>query len=384
MLFPKRNAIGPKERAAILECMEFYRQAGEDLPYGGEFNKRYSAALCTYFGLKHTLTVSSGTAALFVALKALNLPEDSTVICSPITDPGCISAVAMNGLNLRLADTAADSFSMDPAHIVARLNADVSAVMYVHAAGHATDLSDLRHTLDQRGVYLIEDISQAHGARCNGKIAGQYGHIAAISTMYRKAHISGSNGGAILTNDPELYRRAVMHADRGKDKLATGFDDRDPAHYDLPGLNFNLDEIACAIGVASLGRLDETRKNRSRYVTAVRERLAQSSPNFRISDLTTEDSPFLVPVRCPPGWSVEQKIAFAEKLRDGGVPLNPHYKYLVAEWDYAHKLGLSLADVPRAKAAQNNHFCLYVNENYGEAEAEFVVSKIQALMPRGA
>lgn len=384
MLFPKRNAIGPKERAAILECMEFYRQTGEDLPYGGEFNKRYTAALRAYFGLKHALTVSSGTAALFVALKALNLPAGSTVICSPITDPGCVSAITMNGLRLRLADTAEDSFSMDPAQIAARLDAEVSAVMYVHAAGHATNLSDLRRTLDQRGVYLLEDISQAHGARCNGKIAGQYGHIAAISTMYRKAHISGSNGGAILTDDPALYRRSVMNADRGKDKLATGFDDRDPAHYDLPGLNFNLDEIACAIGVASLGRLDETRKNRMRYVMAVRERLAQIKLNFTISDLTAEDSPFLVPVKCPTGWSVEQKIAFAEKLRAAGVPLSPHYKYLVAEWDYARKLGLSLDDVPRAKAAQNIHFCLYVNEKYGESEAEFAVSKIHELMQRSA
>ena len=383
MLFPKRNAVGPKERAAILECMEFYRQAGEDLPYGGEFNKRYTTALSGYFGIAHALTVSSGTASLFVALKALNLPAGSAVVCSPITDPGCVSAIKMNGLKLRLADTAPDSFSMDPAAVIAALDANVSAVMFVHAAGHATDLTDLRRTLDARGVYLLEDISQAHGARCNGKIAGQFGQIAAISTMYRKAHITGSNGGAILTNSPEIFRRAVMHADRGKDKLGPGFDDRDPANYDLPGLNFNLDELACSIGVASLGRLDETRANRSRYVTAVREGLAHNNIALTISDLTPEDSPFLVPVKCPADWTAEHKIAFAEKVRDAGVPLNPHYKYLVAEWTYAQKLGLSVKDLPRAKAAQNSHFCLYVNENYGEAEAAFAVAQMRDLMQRG-
>jgi dTDP-4-amino-4,6-dideoxygalactose transaminase len=384
MLFPKRHAIGPRERAAVLHCISHYRQSGDDLPYGGVFYQQYAKDLCAYFGIKHALVVSSGTAALFVALRALALPAGSTVICSPITDPGCISAVTMNGLKLRLSDCAPGSFSMDPKRIPADLTPDVSAVLYVHAAGHATDLSELRRELDRRGVYLLEDVSQAHGARCGTTMAGQYGHVAAVSTMYRKAHVTGSNGGVILTDAPDIYRRAMMHADRGKDKMSERFDDRNPQDYELPGLNFNIDELACAIGAASLSRLDETREKRLAYVAAVRDRLSESNLNFTVSDLTVTDSPFLIPVKCPTEWSADSKTTFAMKLRDAGVPLNPHYSYVVADWNYARQLGISPDDVPQAKKSQADHFCLYVNENYGSAEADFVIEKMhEALRQTG-
>jgi dTDP-4-amino-4,6-dideoxygalactose transaminase len=380
MLFPKRLAIGPSERAAILECVSHYRRSEDDLPYGGVFYQRYVDQVCRYFGVSHAIAVSSGTAALFVAIRALDLPPGSTVVCSPITDPGCISAIAMNGLRVRLADCCPDSFSMDADRVVDSLSDKDSAVLYVHLAGHATDLAPLRAELDRRGKALVEDVSQAHGAAAGGRKAGTFGHVAALSTMYRKAHVTGSNGGVILTNDADVHRRAVRHADRGKDKLSNAFDDRNPVDYDLPGLNFNIDEISCAIGHASLSRLDDTRAKRIAYVDAVRSMLAAGELDFAVRDLGAEDSPFLVPVAVPPDWTAGRKIDFAARLRDAGVPLNPHYQYLVSDWRWARGYGLSTDDLPRAKAAQERMFCLYVNERYGVAEAEFVIAQIRRLL----
>lgn len=370
--FPARVALGSAERKSIKQCLDYYEKTEEDLPYGGRFFEQYSNALCKYFGANYALPVCSGTVALFIAIRSLRLQEGSTVICSPITDPGCISAIVMNGLKVKLCDTRQHSFSMDTQCISEQITNDVSAVLYVHACGHATDLTRLREHLDQNGIKLIEDISQAHGAASGNKLAGSFGHVAAISTMYRKAHITGSNGGAVLTNSFSVFSEAVKHADRGKNKFSSSFEPRDPKNYDLPALNFNLDELSCAIGTASLARLPHTIECRLKYVDTLRSMVAGT--NFLISDLSETDSPFIIPVRCPDDWSVDDKMSLAAHLHDNGIPHNPHYRYLVTEWKDIQNLHISPGYLPNALFARDHHLCLYINEKYTEKHAEHTSS----------
>ena len=100
--------------------------------------------------------------------------------------------------------------------------------------------------------------SQSHGARVKGRPIGNFGDIAAFSTMYRKAHMTGGAGGVVFTNDIDLHHRALAMADRGKPSWQPDFDDRNPNQFLFPALNFHTDEISCAIGVSSLQRLRQT------------------------------------------------------------------------------------------------------------------------------
>jgi perosamine synthetase len=194
--------------------------------------------------------------------------------------------------------------------------------------------------------------------------------------MYRKAHMTGASGGLVYTRDLELFRRALAHADRGKPRWLDDFDDRDPTNYLFPALNHNTDEISCAVGVASLGRLQDTIVRRLSFVTDFVDMLLEKSEVCRPYAYSPGDSPFVFPVIVDVDRITCSKREFAEAVRAEGIDLSPHYNYFVAQW---HWVKPHLADgfAPRnAPDFLARSFNLYLNENYGRTEAEDAVAAI--------
>jgi len=372
---PARHAIGAAERARIAEVLDYYEAAGADPGYQGHFEALYCDAVVQFMGGGYADSVATGTAALYVALAALDLPNGSEVIVSPITDPGSVSAIILNGLTPRLADSAPGSYNMDAAQFVARLTPETRAVMVVHAAGQPAPVDEIAAEAQRRGIRVIEDCSQAHGARLNGRCVGTFGDIAAISTMYRKAHMTGASGGLVYTTDRDLHHRALAHADRGKPRWREDFDDRDPTGYLFPALNLHTDEISSAIGLASLGRLKETIRCRLAYLAGL-DRLAETSRLCRPYGWRPDDSPFYYPIVVDVPRLACSKQAFAEAVRAEGIGLNPHYCYVLADWPW---LAPYLADdfpCPNARDIRDRSFNLYVNERYGEREVADTLTAI--------
>src|SRR6185437_3020052 len=219
--------------------------------------------------------VATGTASLYIAVAALDLPKGSEVLVSPITDPGTLSAIILNGLKPRLCDSKKHSYNIGPTQVEERLGPNVSAIIVVHAAGQAAEVDKIVAVAKKCGIKVLEDCSQSHGAKIVGRPIGTFGDIAAFSTMYRKAHMTGPSGGVVYSRDLEIFRRALAHADRGKPRWRDDFSDRDPSGYLFPVLNLHTDEISCAIGVASLRRLDQTIMRRLSYVSDVVAGLAE-------------------------------------------------------------------------------------------------------------
>ena len=110
-------------------------------------------------------------------------------------------------------------------------------------------------TFKKKGIFLLEDCSQATGAHIDGKPVGSFGDIAAYSTMYRKNLAANSSGGLIFTKNYQLFKKVLAYADRGKILWKDNLDLRDPKYSLFPALNWNTDEFSCAIGLASLRRL---------------------------------------------------------------------------------------------------------------------------------
>ena len=194
---PMRAALGAHEEAIIKEVIEHYRGRGLDPGYQGEFEKRYTDAFVAQMGGGYADAVATGTAALFVAVAALGLPEGSEVIVSPITDPGSLSAIILNRLVPRVADSAPGRYGMEVEQFVARITPKVRAVMVVHSIGQPVNVREIVREAHARGIRVIEDCSQSHGAKVNGRPIGTFGDIAAFSAMYRKAHIAGGSGGIV-------------------------------------------------------------------------------------------------------------------------------------------------------------------------------------------
>jgi perosamine synthetase len=193
---PPRLALGPSEIAMLEEAIRYYREAAVDPGYQGPFEKIYTDEFAAMMGGGYCDSVSTGTASVYLAIAALELPKGSEVICSPITDPGTIASIVMNGLKPRLADSRPNDYNMGSEQVAARYSANVSAVLVVHSIGQATDVDRIAAEAHRRGVKVIEDCSQSHGALIMGRPIGAFGDIAAFSTMYRKNHMSGGSGQA--------------------------------------------------------------------------------------------------------------------------------------------------------------------------------------------
>ena len=220
-----------------------------------------------------------------------------------------------------------------------------------------------------KGIAVVEDCSQAHGATRMGRPVGTFGDIAAFSTMYRKIHITGGSGGVVYSNNLDLYRNALAHADRGKPRWRSDFNDRDPSGYLFPALNWNTDELSCAIGIASLRRLNDTIVRRLAFVSELAALMAEMDTMFSIYNWTPCDSPFIVPIYVDMTRARRSKTEIAKAVRAEGIDLNPHYAYVVSEWKWVLPHLADNFDTPQALDARNRSFCLYLNENYGAEEA---------------
>jgi dTDP-4-amino-4,6-dideoxygalactose transaminase len=374
---PARLALGDGEVAMINRVVEHYRTRQIDPGYQGVFEKRYTDLFVEMMGGGYADAVATGTGSLFVALAALDLPRGSEVLVSPITDPGSLAAIVLNNLKPRLMDSMPGSYNVGPDEFAARITPQVKGAVVVHAAGQAAPVDQIVEIAHKHAIKVLEDCAQAHFAKLKGKPVGSFGDIAAFSTMYRKAHMTGPSGGVVYARDLETFRRAVAHADRGKPRWLENFSDRDPGNYLFPALNHNTDEISCAIGIASLQRLPQTIVARQAFVSDLVQRLIDSCNVCSPYPFFPTTSPFFYPVMVDCEAITCSKIEFAEAVRAEGIDLNPHYKFTVSDWPYIKPYLADDFDIPNAHDICNRSFNLYLNEKYGEQEAKDIVAAIR-------
>jgi perosamine synthetase len=366
---PPRFALGDAEIAQIHSVIAHYQEKQIDPGYAGVFEKAYTDAFVKFMGGGYADAVATGTASLYIAVAALDLPAGSEVIVSPVTDPGTLAAIILNNLVPRVADSEPGTFNMGPEQFVARITPKTRAVMLVHSLGRAADAFGVTKEAHARNIRVIEDCSQSHGARIKGKPIGNFGDIAAFSTMYRKAHMTGGAGGVVFSNDIDLHHRALAAADRGKPSWREDFDDRNPNQFLFPALNFHTDEISCAIGVASLGRLPNTILKRLTFLAELTGRLNDRADICKPFGYSPNDAPFVYPIVVDVNRITCGKEEFAKAVLAEGIGLNPHYQYLVSDWPWLKPYLTDDFDTPNARTLRDHSFMLYLNENYGVSEA---------------
>ncbi len=230
---------------------------------GGEPVKDFEKAWATYTGASHAVGVANGTDALELILQGLGLPEDSTVLVPGNSFVATAEAVLNNGLRLQLVDVD-ESFGFNRNQLIDALTGDVSAVIAVHLYGIPQDLSWLLPELKGRGIHLIEDCAQAHGARIHGSHVGTFGTAGAFSFYPGKNLGALGDAGAIITSDSSLaerFKRISNHGRLGK------FD------HEIRGRNSRLDTLQAAALSLKLRKLDEWNRRRVANAMLYRELL---------------------------------------------------------------------------------------------------------------
>ena len=380
--FPSRKLFGDDELNAVREVFENSWNEGVDFGYQGKYENILSKQFKEYLGGNgYVDAVSSGTAGIYVALKALGIGKGDEVAVSPITSPGGITPVIEVGATISLIDSRKGTNLADLEQVKRAVTDKTKVILLTHAGGYPVfDLQEIALFAKERSILFIEDCSQAHGAKYLGKKVGTFSDIAVWSTMFSKTLATGGSGGLIYAKNEKLYKLVRAYADRGKD-IDNIYDQKDAELLLFPALNFNLDEISCAIGVSILSKLDSILRRRRSSLKRIIDMVSSISGVSVYSPTSYKNtSPFYIPIIVDQDIITTSKKEFALAIQNEGVPLNPHYKEVVADWRWLRKYITGSNETPNANQFRDSTFNLYINEQYSTSNIDYIVAVINKIL----
>ena len=182
--------------------------------YTTDYVKKLEFDLSQYYGTKHAVTCTSGTAALHGVLTALDFPFGSEIITTSVADIGIVLPIIYENLVPVFADLDSETYNLSPSSVEEKISKKTKAVIAVHLAGSPADLDSLKELCEKNNLVLIEDFSQAHGAEWDNKKVGSIGLIS-YGSFQQSKQITCGEGGVIVTNDENLAYRALIGVDKG-------------------------------------------------------------------------------------------------------------------------------------------------------------------------
>ncbi len=276
--YPPWPVLGDDDLAAVADVL----RSGHLTQLTGGTVAAFEEAFAAWHGVRHCIATSSGTAAIHVALAALDIGPGDEVIVPAHTFIASTTPVLHQRAVPVFADVDPRTFCLSPDSVRERVTARTKAIITVHLNGHPADLEPLLALAEPRGITIIEDAAQAHGALYEGRKAGTIGRAGCFSFWEDKIMTSGGEGGAVITDDDALAERMrrIRHHGEGP---AEG--ERQYLHLEL-GYNYRLTSMQAATALVQLRRLDE-------YLAARRRNAAYLSE--RLGEIDAVEPPFVAP-----------------------------------------------------------------------------------------
>lgn len=290
--FPGVNWLGEEEEQAVLGVLRkgtLFRYAGPETPT--QVRQLEELARKTY-GVKHAQAVSSGTGALFTSMAALGIGPGCEVIIPTFMWVATVGAV-VNCNAIPVMCEVDDSFNMDPEDLERRITERTRLIVVVHMAGTPADMDGIMAVANRHNIDVLEDCAQCNGGSFNGRKVGTFGKVGVFSLQLNK-NVTAGEGGLIVTNDDDLYRRLVGAHDVGLSWKGGQPDESDSVL--LWGQGRRLSELGGAVANAQLGKLETIVNHMRRSKMRIKAALADL-PGVSFRRLTDEEGdtgPFMI------------------------------------------------------------------------------------------
>lgn len=270
-----KNGLSPWPHFAAdeREAVQLVLESGRVNYWTGEECRLFEDEFAAYVGRRHAIALANGTVALELALQSFGIGPGHEVVTTCWSFIASASCAVARGAVPVLADVDPISRNVSAETIARVLTPRTRAIVCVHLVGWPCDMDPIMELARRHGLVVIEDCAQAHGARYKGRPVGSFGHAAAFSFCQDKIMTTGGEGGMLLLDDEEAWKRAWAYKDHGKSWDAVHRGDH-PAGFrwvhESFGTNWRMTEMQAAIGRVQLGKLDgwvASRRANARYLT---------------------------------------------------------------------------------------------------------------------
>jgi dTDP-4-amino-4,6-dideoxygalactose transaminase len=323
--------------------------------------------------------VSSGTAALHIALLALGIRNGDEVIVPALTFVAAANVVRMVGATPVFADcSSTDHWNVSAETLAARITRRTKAINIVHYAGYPCDMDSIVALCQDHGIALIEDAAHAPGATVNGRYCGTMGDVGCFSFFSNK-NLSIGEGGMVVAKADDVHQRLRYLRSHGMTTLTLDRHLGRANTYDvvMPGLNYRMDEIRAAIGIAQLVKLPNANRARARITERYRHLLAETGVQvpFSRQSIHSQSAYHIMPVLVP---REVNRSAVIEGLKARGVQSSIHYPSFTSFTAYR---GYCLAsDIPIATDVCARELTLPLYPGMQDEDVDYVVDSLKSAL----
>lgn len=350
-----RPIIDDEAKTAVLRVLESGQLAQ------GPTVAEFEAAFARYVGVDHAVAVNSGTAALHLALLASGVGAGDEVIVPAFTYAATANAVLHCGARPVFVDVREGDFNIDPSLLEGARTARTKAVMGVHLFGSPCDVAALGEFAGRHGLVFIEDAAQAAGAAVDGRRAGSFGH--GCFSFYATKNVATGEGGMVTTRDPDLAARVRLLRSQGEGQRY---------RTDVAGYNMRMTEVAAALGLSGLAKLDERNQRRRANAAFLSERLRGVVTPSEQGGTTHAWHQYTVRV---PG-AATARDALREALRAAGIEAVVFYPRPLHRQPLYRDLGYGQQSFPVAERLAEEVLSLPVHPALSEQDLERIVTAV--------
>lgn len=254
-------ALVGRELEYVTDCLE-----STWISSTGSYIERFERGFAEFCGVEHAVSCCNGTVALHLALLGLGVGPGDEVIVPSLTYVASANAVRYCGAEPVLVDSEPKTWNLDPSRLEELVTSRTKGIVAVHLYGHPVDLDPVLELAREHGLFVLEDAAEAHGARYKGRRVGSFGACSMFS-FYGNKIITTGEGGMVVTDDEELAARLRLLRGQGQDPNRRYW-------FPIVGFNYRLTNVAAAIGVAQLERIDWHLERRREVAGWYREGLA--------------------------------------------------------------------------------------------------------------
>ena len=341
-----------------------------------EFEKRFAE----YVGAKYCVGVNSCTAALHLALMTQGIGPGDEVITTPLTFASSANTILHVGATPVFADIDPETGLIDPREIEKKITDKTRAVVPVHYSGLAADIGEIGRLCDRYGLFLSEDAAHAVETRYNGELIGHHPQGAVSYSFYATKNLACGEGGALVTDDEEVYEKASILSCHG---MSAGSWNRygksGSWRYDIeePGFKYNMFDIQASLALAQLARMDDMQRRRFEAVD-VYEEAFRDVPQLRLQKTPDycHHSRHLYILRIVPERLTITRDRFIEELKARNVGVSVHFIALHTMSAYTKRYGYKPEDFPKAYAFSESEISLPMYSTLGREKAQYVADAV--------